>query len=198
MVSAVAAFRIRVFLMKRRFLSALLLTAATAAMALAVPATGTASERDQRFFQSVEGHWSGPGEVVAGKYKGTKFTCNLTGKTPDKHAGMMLDGTCRVGLFSQKMSATVEESGKKGGYRGTFLDGSKGKGLDIVSGNVDGRHVVFALNRNALNGTMQAKLPDNNSMMVTISVRVNESLVPVIGVSLKRVDNVAVGAVAQD
>ncbi len=198
MVSTFASFCIRVLLMKRRFLSAVLLTAATVAVLPAMSATAAASERDQQFFRSVEGKWSGPGEVVAGKYKGTKFTCNLTGKTPDKNAGMMLDGTCRVGLFSQKMSARVEETGKKGGYRGTFLDGSKGKGLDIVAGNVEGRYVVFALNRNALKGTMQAKLPDNNSMMVTISVRVNESLVPVIGVSLKRVDGVSVGAVAQE
>ena len=32
--------------------------------------------------RSVEGEWAGPGEIVAGKYKGTKFTCNFTGSTP--------------------------------------------------------------------------------------------------------------------
>jgi hypothetical protein len=183
--------------MKPSFLSAILTAAMAAAMLPAMSATGAASERDQKFFQSVEGRWSGPGEVVAGKYKGTKFTCNLTGTTPDHRAGMMLDGTCRVGLFSQKMSATVEEGGR-GGYRGTFLDGAKGKGLDIVAGDVNGRTVVFALNRNALKGTMAAKLPDANTMMVTISVKVEDDLVPVIGVSLKRTDSVAVGAIAQD
>jgi len=183
--------------MKRSFRSAILTAAAAAVISPAMSDTGTASERDQRFFQSVEGRWSGPGEVVAGKYKGTKFTCNLTGTTPEHHAGMMLDGTCRVGLFSQKMSATVEEVGR-GGYRGTFLDGAKGKGLDIVAGNVNGGTVVFALNRNALKGTMAAKLPDANTMMVTISVKVEDDLVPVIGVSLKRADSVAIGAIAQD
>jgi hypothetical protein len=35
-------------------------------------------------------------------------------------------------------------------------------------------------------------------MMVTISVRVEDDLVPVIGVKLKRADAIAVGAVAQD
>jgi hypothetical protein len=35
-------------------------------------------------------------------------------------------------------------------------------------------------------------------MMVTISVKVNDDLVPVIGVSLKRMDNAAIGAIAQD
>lgn len=184
--------------MTRSLLSAILTAAVAAAISPAMSATGTASERDQKFFQSVEGHWSGPGEVVAGKYKGTRFTCNLTGKTPREHAGMMLDGTCRVGLFTQKMSAHVEEVGRNGKYRGTFLDGAKGKGLDIVAGNVADRTVVFALNRNALKGTMAAKLPDPDTMMVTISVRVEDDLVPVIGVKLKRMDSVAVGAVAQD
>jgi hypothetical protein len=184
--------------MKRSFLSAILTAVLAAAISPAMSATGTASERDQKFFQSVEGRWSGPGEVVAGKYKGTKFTCNLAGKTPENHAGMTLDGTCRVGLFTQKMNATVEEVGRNGNYRGTFLDGARGKGLDIIAGNVTGRTVVFALNRNALKGTMAAKLPDPNTMMVTISVRVNDDLVPVIGVRLKRTDATAVGAVAQD
>ncbi|MBN9075332.1 MAG: hypothetical protein BGN87_17545 [Rhizobiales bacterium 65-79] len=183
--------------MKRGFLSAVTAAALAVVITLALSVAGIASERDQRFFESVEGHWAGPGEVVAGKYKGTKFTCNLTGKTPEHRAGMTLDGICRVGLFTQKMSATVEEVGHSG-YHGTFLDGARGKGLDIVAGNVSGRTVVFALNRNALKGTMAAKLPDPNTMMVTISVRVENDLVPVIGVNLKRTDSVAIGAVAQD
>src|SRR5690606_18919051 len=116
--------------------------------------------------------------------------------TPDGRAGMTLDGTCRVGLFSQKMSASVEQRGRN--YRGTFLDGADGKGLDIIAGNIDGRRVVFALNRKSLKGTMLAKLPDDNTMSVTISVRVNESLVPVIGVNLRRVDSVPVGTIAQE
>jgi hypothetical protein len=67
-----------------------------------------------------------------------------------------------------------------------------------VAGNVSGRTVVFALNRNSLKGTMAAKVPDRNTMMITISVRVEDDLVPVIGVKLKRADAIAVGAVAQD
>ena len=45
---------------------------------------------------------------------------------------------------------------------------------------------------------MQARLPDDNSMVMTVSVRVEEEMVPVIGVNLKRVDGVAVGTVAQE
>ncbi len=48
----------------------------------------------------------GPGEIVAGKYKGTKFTCTLDGTTPAEKAGMTLDGSCRVGIFNQPMKAT--------------------------------------------------------------------------------------------
>ena len=78
------------------------------------------------------------------------------------------------------------------GYKGKFMDGAEGSGLDIISGNVvNGRKVVFAINRNQLRGVMQARLPDDNTMNVTVSVRVDESMVPVIGMSLKRVDDTA-------
>ncbi len=108
---------------------------------------------------------------------------------------MTLDGACRVGMFTQKMSATVERKGK--GYTGKFLDGAAGKGLDVVAGNVDGRKVVLSLNRNQLKGAMLARLPDENTMNVTVSVKVEKQMVPVIGMSLKRVDAAAVGSVAQ-
>jgi hypothetical protein len=181
--------------MKRVAMSAIL-AACAATAGLAGPAE--ASERDRKFFQNVEGDWSGPGEIVAGKYKGTKFNCTFNGSTPAKKLGMTLDGSCRVGVFTQKMSATVEHKGSKG-YRGTFLDGAEGKGLDIVSGNVvDGGKVVLAINRKQLKGVMQARIADKNTMNVTVSVRVEESLVPVIGMSLKRVDATAVGSIAAE
>ena len=168
------------------------LAAATATL----PATGaSAADRDKKFFESVEGNWAGPGEIVAGKYKGTKFNCTFEGTTPGSKTGMVLDGGCRVGVFTQKMTATIEH--KSGRYQGTFLDGAAGKGLDIISGNVvdGGQKVVLAINRKQLNGIMQARLAGDNTMNVTISVRVEKQLVPVIGVNLKRLDNTAVGSV---
>lgn len=152
-------------------------------------------DRDSRFFQQVEGDWSGPGEIVAGKYKGTKFTCNFKGKTPSGKVGMSLDGSCRVGVFTQRMSAKVVRKGRS--YRGKFQDGAAGEGLDITSGNVDGKRVVFSINRRQLNGAMLARLPDDNTMNVTVSVRVNRKLVPVIGMRLKRLDRGATGSVAR-
>lgn len=155
-----------------------------------------AKDRDHKFFQQVQGSWTGPGEVVAGKYKGTKFTCNFKGATPELKAGMSLDGACRVGVFTQKMSAIVERKGKH--YKGKFMDGANGAGLDIVSGTVDGQRVVFGLNRERLNGAMLARLPDENTMNVTVSVRVNEELVPVIGMNLKRVsETTATGSLSR-
>jgi len=168
---------------------------ATMAIGTCFIGEANASERDRKFFNQVKGEWVGPGEIVAGKYKGTKFTCTFTGTTPDKQVGMTLDGTCRVGLFTQRMSATVERRGNS--YRGTFMDGAEGKGLDVVSGNVSGSKVVFALNRSALNGAMIARLSGDDNMTVTVSVRVAKELVPVIGMNLKRVDGAAVGTVAQ-
>src|SRR5262245_45791668 len=181
--------------MTRMILSAIL----TFATATAIGAPNAfAIERDAQFFQSVQGQWTGPGEVVAGKYKGTKFVCNFTGTAAAGSAGMTLDGGCRVGLFTQKMTATVVKKGN--GYSGAFNDGAAGKGLDVVSGNVvSSRKVVFGLNRKALKGAMQARLPDDNSMVITVSVRVEKEMVPVIGVNLKRVeDGPELGAVAQE
>lgn len=180
--------------MKRVVLSAVLALAASVAC-LSSPAS--AVERDRAFFQSVEGNWTGPGEIIAGKYKGTKFVCNFAGTTPAEALGMTLDGSCRVGVFTQKMTATVKESGPAG-YKGTFMDGAEGTGLDIISGNVvDGRKVVFGINRKQLRGIMQARLPDEQTMTVTVSVRVDKSMVQVIGMNLKRVDGTAVGAIAK-
>ena len=180
--------------MTRTFLSALLTLAAGA---VASPSDALSVERDQQFFNSVQGEWSGPGEVVAGKYKGTKFVCNFTGTAAAAAAGMTLDGGCRVGLFTQKMKATVVKNGSS--YSGTFNDGAAGKGLDVVSGNVmSARKVVFGLNRKQLKGAMLARLPDDNSMVITVSVRVEEEMVPVIGVNLTRVEVVAPGPVAQE
>ena len=159
-------------------------------------ATGEAmaSDKDKRFFSNVAGDWSGPGEIVAGKYKGTRFTCTFKGATPDGKLGMSLDGGCRVGLFTQKMSAKVEHNGRKG-YSGSFMDGAKGEGLDVVGGNVNGRKVTLALHRNQLNGAMLANMPDDDTMHVTVSVKVASQMVPVIGMNLKRVDTRTVGAV---
>ncbi len=152
-----------------------------------------AEKGDQGFFQQVAGRWQGPGEIIAGKYKGTKFVCTLDGAPERAKPGMSLDGTCNVGVFGQKMKASV--SLQKGGYRGKFLDGAAGKGLDITSGNIDGERVVFSLHRAKLNGAMLARLADSNTMNVTISVTVDEKLIPVIGMSLKRLDTIKTSSV---
>lgn len=177
-----------------------ILTCILPIMTLAIAGTSAvqAAERDKKFFETVQGDWTGPGEIVAGKYKGTKFNCNLSGSTPAGKVGMTLDGDCRVGIFTQKMSATIEKNGAKG-YRGSFLDGAKGKGLDIVSGNVvDGRKVVMSLSRAQLRGVMQARVSGANTMIVTVSVKVDKQMVPVIGMNLKRVDDTAVGSIARN
>jgi hypothetical protein len=186
---------VRVASMKSVFLSAALPFAVTTLAAASLPAKAHA-DPDQTFFRSVQGKWTGPGEIIAGKYKGTKFVCNFTGRTPDGKVGMTLDGGCRVGPFMQPMSASVEQKGRYG-YKGNFMGGSAGAGMDIVSGSVvDAHKVVFGINRKQLNGVMQARIPDDDSMIVTVSVRVNEQMVPVIGMSLKRVDVTEVGSIS--
>ncbi|SEB37462.1 hypothetical protein [Nitratireductor aquibiodomus] len=178
-----------------KFALKLALLAAAAAPISGLAGTAEASEKERRFFQSVEGSWSGPGEIVAGKYKGTKFVCNFDGGTPDKKIGMALDGSCRVGVFTQPMKASVVRG--KGGYIGTFLDGAAGKGLDVTGGKVIGNDVVFALHRSSLSGAMRARISDNNTMHITISVQVNDDMVPVIGMKLKRTDSGGIEAIAR-
>jgi hypothetical protein len=165
------------------------------ACALSAP-PAQARDKDAEFFRNVEGQWAGPGEIVAGKYKGTKFTCTLDGTTPAAATGMTLDGSCRVGIFNQPMKATVTRTGNS--YKGTFLDGSAGKGLDVTGGNVAGNRVILAISRKQLSGAMQAKFNNDNSMNVTISVHLEDQLIPVVGMSLKRVDTTAVGSVAKN
>ena len=169
--------------------------AAASLTALTCAASPAFSSDDKAFFEQVSGHWKGPGEIVAGKYKGTKFTCDLTGEPADgAAAGIKLDGTCRVGVFKQPMSALITQKGKT--YTGKFLDGANGKGLDIVSGNVAKDKVVVGINRKKLNGAMIARLQDPSTLNITISVKVEDAMVPVIGVSLSRqVDTMAVGSI---
>lgn len=156
-----------------------------------------AADKETEFFSNARGNWVGPGEIVAGKFKGTKFVCTFVGTTPDKKMGLTLDGGCRVGMFTQKMTATVEKDGKAS-YKGKFQDGAKGEGLDIVSGSVvDKTKMVLGINRNQLKGAMLAKISDPDTMTVTVSVRVEKELVPVIGMSLKRVDEVATSSVPE-
>ncbi|WP_419912819.1 hypothetical protein [Hoeflea sp.] len=144
-----------------------------------------AGSKDKVFFDSVNGIWSGPGEIVAGKYKGTKFVCKFKGAPPAEHSvGVAMDGHCRVGIFSQKMSAFI--GGKRGKYSGQFQDGAKGEGLDLISGQVNGNKIVVGLNRKKLNGAMVAHLQEPDVMNVTISVKVRERLIPVIGMTLSR------------
>ena len=179
----------------RKFLFVCGLAAAALSPVADVAPAASAATRDKAFFDSVTGSWKGPGEIVAGKYKGTKFTCNLIGEpTGDSSAGIKLDGTCRVGVFKQPMSAVISQSGST--YKGKFLDGAEGKGLDVVSGAVTNDTVVVGINRAKLNGAMIARVRDDKTMNVTVSVKVESQMIPVIGLTLTRqVDEIAVGSI---
>ena len=157
---------------------------AVAAASLLLAAAPARADNDTAFFNQVVGEWSGPGEIVAGKYKGTKFNCTLRSESHSRGVGMALDGTCRVGIFSQKMRAEVSKDGVT--YKGEFLDGAQGKGLDIISGNVDGNQMVVGLDRKQLKGAMIAKLMGRDKLNISISVRVASDLVPVLGMNLAR------------
>ncbi|MGI9400581.1 MAG: hypothetical protein ACR2O0_04945, partial [Rhizobiaceae bacterium] len=144
----------------------------------------SAHASEKQFYENIQGQWAGPGSIVAGKYKGTKFTCRFQGLSPEKLTGMSIDGNCRVGLFSQIMNANFKRSAK--GYTGKFLDGEAGEGMDIVGGRYTRSKLVVDIKRKDLTGVMVAKLHEEDKLNITISVRVRSRLVPVIGMSLKR------------
>ncbi len=155
-----------------------------AAFLMTFVAISTAHASERTYFKSIQGKWSGPGSIVAGKYKGTRFSCNFDGRKPKSITGMEISGSCRVGIFSQPMSIEIKKIGRS--YRGKFLDGAKGKGLDIVSGRLRGKKLVVRINRKKLNGAMIANMRGKNRMQITISVKVAKKMIPVIGLTLDR------------
>ncbi|MCG6859248.1 MAG: hypothetical protein LJE67_14410 [Salaquimonas sp.] len=155
---------------------------------------GSASEA--AFYANVAGKWSGGGEIVAGKFKGTKFNCLFQGTPKGSASGIDIDGSCRVGVFSQPMTASFKRSG--GSYSGKFLDGAAGEGMDIVGGSYSRSKLVANIRRKDLNGVMVARHTDDDKLNITISVRVNRRLIPVIGMLLDRrdgIDNVVTSSV---
>ena len=64
-----------------------ILTCVLPLVALAAPlglaGKASAAEPDKQFFRTVEGKWVGPGEIVAGIFFVSKFTCSFDGWTPD-------------------------------------------------------------------------------------------------------------------
>ena len=155
-------------------------------MALIFSAFGAsiAQASEAKFFHNIQGKWSGPGEIVAGKYKGTKFVCTFDGSNSSLKSGMDIDGSCRVGVFSQPMSAKIMKTA--GGYIGAFLDGEKGDGMDVTGGRYTRGRLVVDIKRHDLNSIMVANLSDPNNMRVTISVKHKDKLIPVIGMNLAR------------
>ena len=165
-----------------------------ASVFLTIASAIVAQASDKKFFRDIQGKWSGPGEIVAGKYKGTKFVCTFDGDNPVEKAGMEVDGSCRVGVFAQPMNALILKAG--GSYVGRFLDGEKGKGMDVTGGRYTKGRIVADIKRNDLRGIMVANLSNPNSLRVTISVKHEGRLVPVIGMNLARkTDNVVTGSI---
>lgn len=147
---------------------------------------GTAAwASETQFYGKVEGQWSGPGEIVAGKFKGTKFNCVFNGIKPDRKIGIAIDGNCRIGVFSQPINASVVKA--SGVYSGQFMDGEAGEGMDIIGGRYEGSKLQVKIRRKDLRGVMVANLTEQDRLNVTISVRVQNQLIPVIGMTLKRI-----------
>ena len=155
-----------------------------AALAVSSAAAPVPAEASARYFGTVEGTWKGGGSIVAGKYKGTRFNCRLKSRLVGR-AAMSIDGTCRIGLFTQRITAKVSQHGQS--YRGTFLDGAEGKGMDITSGRMGANKLTVAINSKGLTGAIVANLVRRDHMRVSISVRVSSGrYVPVVGIDLQK------------
>ncbi|MDD9909941.1 MAG: hypothetical protein OXR62_09635 [Ahrensia sp.] len=138
---------------------------------------------EKAYFRSVAGSWAGVGHIAAGPYKNTRFTCKFSGTVPAS-IGMQLDGTCRVGVFPQTMKARIVKRGSS--YTGRFSLGTKGDGLDITSGKLRGKRLTLGIRHKKLTGTFQANLKNQNSLNLTIAVKVQQTMVPFIGLTLTR------------
>jgi len=157
-------------------------------------AANVAQASDKQFMKNIVGKWSGPGEIVAGKFKGTKFVCTFDGSKPAKNDGMKIDGSCRVGVFAQPMNAIINKVGGK--YSGKFLDGQKGEGMDITGARYTKNRLVANIIRHNLDGITVVNLNNPNQMKVTVSVKHNTTVIPVIGMNLSRLtDNVVTGSI---
>lgn len=153
-----------------------------------------ANASETQFFKNIVGQWSGPGEIVAGKYKGTKFVCTFDGSKPAKTDGMKIDGSCRVGVFSQPMNAIITKKGNS--YTGKFLDGQDGEGMNVTGARYTKNRLVASMVRHNLDGITVVNLNNPNAMRVTISVKHGKQVIPVIGMNLKRMtDKVVTGSI---
>jgi len=141
--------------------------------------------RERVFLQSFEGQWSGAGEIVSGKYKGTRFHCNFVGAAQTREVGLSLDGHCRAGLFGQAMKAQITRR-PSGAFLGYFNDGARAQGMDITAARIGADHMQFDLNRQNLQGTMLARLETQDEMSIILSVKVMDEFVRVVGLNLKR------------
>ena len=135
------------------------------------------------YFESIQGKWAGKGEVIAGKYKNTKFICNINGKTPET-IGMDIDGDCRIGFISQKISAFVEKNHNL--YRGEFLGGAEGNGLDIIGGVLKDEKFTAYLVRDNLGGTIEINGQKKDNMKIDIAIEYQEQLYPIIVLNMVR------------
>ncbi|MBL4890963.1 MAG: hypothetical protein JKX91_03880 [Rhizobiaceae bacterium] len=144
-----------------------------------------AQASDRTFFAGIQGKWRGPGEIVAGKFKGTRFVCTFDGESLKNLSGMNIGGSCRIGLFSQPMNALVRKAG--GRYKGKFLDGAAGEGMDVIGGRYSKSRLSVDIVRKDLRGVMITSLNKKKQLNVTVSVHVGKRLIPVIGMTLNRV-----------
>ena len=140
-------------------------------------------EETKAYFKSIQGKWAGKGEVVNGKYKNTKFKCELTGKTPKK-LGMEIKGFCRIGLIYQTITATIIKN--KGYYKGKFLGGAKGNGLDVVGGRLRNKRFTAALTRKKINGTIIIDATKKNKMDIILTVEFKGNLYPIVELAMQR------------
>ena len=166
-----------------------------AVLAAALPASAVAESDDDVFFRQVAGKWVGPGKIVEGKLKGTRFKCELDGlPVSGAEDGFKLDGKCRAGLFSHPITAVFIRDGES--YRGEFLDGEDGDGLAVTGGSVENRKAVISLRRKEVEGALVTSLLTEDDLNITLLIKGGTRYVPVIGLSLKRKgDPFTVGAI---
>lgn len=112
-------------------------SAAATACAIFVSSSAFASE--DGFLKSIEGHWTGGGEVLTG-LGGNKVDVSCKMQSEAQSSSFSMNGTCRaLAVVSRSFNAEVKTSGNA--YSGQYV-GVSGKPSRLV-GSRDGNTIAF-------------------------------------------------------
>lgn len=135
---------------------------------LSLPSATSAEENDAAtFMERFSGEWRGTGKLLIGPETGLKFNCALDGNPSRTELTFDMSGKCWAGRLSAQVYAKLHYNAETNRFYGDFLDGAKGKGVDVIGERKDYGFSLL-LSRGMTQGELIAKPAGNNKMTITI------------------------------